>query len=151
MVVEDALSITDPTGGALIDNLNTEHRLKEWRRQVSKQPQGVDDKLEERLDAAIPTNHRGVKPLLQQTKPKPASGYRTHRASPRSSPNAARPSAPPPNPAINRPYVRSLECGRAFWRSCPYPPRRPGHGAINHEVEHRVGEQRREKAAGELA
>ena len=40
----DAPSLTDPTGGALIDNLNTEHRLKEWRRQVSKQPQGIEDK-----------------------------------------------------------------------------------------------------------
>jgi len=45
MVVEDALSITDPTGGALIDNLNTEHRLKEWRRRVKKQPRGIGDKL----------------------------------------------------------------------------------------------------------
>jgi len=30
---------------------------------------GIEDKLQERLYAAIPTNHRGVKPLLQQTKP----------------------------------------------------------------------------------
>jgi len=29
----------------------------------------------ERLYAAIPVNHRGVKPLLQQTKPKRASRY----------------------------------------------------------------------------
>jgi hypothetical protein len=36
----------------------------------SKHLRGIEDKLWERLYAAIPTNHRGAKPLLQQTKPK---------------------------------------------------------------------------------
>jgi hypothetical protein len=45
MVVQDAPRVTDPAGGPLIDKLNTEHRLKEWRRRVSKQPRGIEDKL----------------------------------------------------------------------------------------------------------